>query len=198
MRHVLCGNMKYLIALKIFLILFTIQILGQNIDSSFYFDEEYFISENAIDSDTIKFTENQLVKVYKDFRLDTLLTIVNVLKNSKYSVTSTLVNFIPGQGIMKVDTIMRCDSYNDNSSRKINLSKGDTIIYYMYMGEGEELIGIDSCYIKASMSMYGKRIFDLIKTSSKLGERKYLEELNGWINPDNYKIEKLRVWIKTY
>lgn len=177
--------------MTIIFILISLQIFCQENESTVFFDEEYFISENGIKSDTLLFTDYQVVNIYKDYKVDSSSFQINVSKNSKYCITKTIFGIKPGFAIMTADTIFECNGQN----KVIKLSVGDTVKYFMYMGEGISLIKYGACTVEVNN---GQLIYKLIKSEEIISEYKYIKSLNGWINPQNNKVENIREYYKTY
>lgn len=177
--------------MTIIFVLISVQIFCQENESTVFFDEEYFISENGIKSDTLLFTESQIVNIYKDYKVDSSSFQIKVSKNSKYRITKTIFGVKPGFAIMTVDTIFECNGQN----KDIKLSVGDTVKYFMYMGEDISLIKYGDCGIDV---INGQSVYKLIKSEEIVSEYKYIKSLNGWINPQNNKVKNIREYYKSF
>ena len=162
---------------------------------SLWYPADYFSGENAIESQEIFATEDELIIIYKDFNCDTIIAKKSIGKGSTLSVTNSYIEFIPGTAIMLKDTVIICNG--DDFNNRIKLNIGDTLNYYIYLGEGYHLIGKGEC--TTELEDHLAHIMDIISDNKIISHSLYIKNLNGWIRlENNHNLELKTKWVTTY
>ena len=182
----------------LFLILFLrAQVNGQHSDAlTYWFPADYFSGENAIVSQSVKFHEDYSVNLYKNFTCDSIVGNAQIVKDSLYLAKNSFIEIIPGKVVIKRDTVLICWTPDEKNERSLEISRGDTINYFMYFGEGIYFVGIEDC--GAELRNPYSKTMNILSDHTKLTHSLYLEKIKGWIKLEEYKAEIKTKWAKYY
>ena len=164
--------------------------------NTLWYPADYFSGENAIESQEIIFNKDEEITIYKNLRIDTVISKQLINEGTIFPVKDSYVEFIPGKAIMLKNIAIFCTN-DSNSDDSTELNVGDTVDYYINLGEGYHLISKNGC--TTELENHLTRNMDIISDNKIVSHSLFITKLKGWIKLENYNSIELKTRrVKTY